>query len=554
MKKLKLINKQQKGINFDEFPHETMRPIQEKILNKLNDNWDKFRYFIIEAGTGTGKSAIAKTIAASHSNAFLVTATKQLQDQYIIDFKDNNIQSIKGRANYTCTYNDRLNCEVGPCMVNKEIYKECKQENLCSYYTQRDRALKSNIALTSYAYFLRAMDCAGFWSERDILILDEAHLLESQVTQWASIFLSPRELNLKYGIFKDADFRKFTYLTSPPEQCGYQDNKKWLSTIWDLIVDKRKELHNDIKEVLNGKSPNELTEDELDELSSGHKDYYEIDKLYKKVNAFFESKNKESWLIEPEEDGLTISPINIGNLFKLYMDKWANKKVIFMSATILDIPGFCNEIGLPKDQTGIIRMEPEFDPKKSPIVYDPVGRMNYSNIDNTIPNIIKEVDKILKKHPNEKGVIHTGNYKIAEAIHEQVKSNRVIMKEGDESNEELMFRHIDSKKPTVLVSPSLTTGADLKDELSRFQIIIKLPWSSLADKRVKKKIETNNDWYVANMFRTFVQACGRSTRSKDDWSTTYVFDNSFYKWVYKYKKWFPKQFLQRIIWKKDDFF
>ncbi|MFW6007970.1 MAG: helicase C-terminal domain-containing protein [archaeon] len=542
------------SIRMSEFPYENIRDAQKEILEKLQENWDKYRYFVLEAPTGVGKSAIAKTIAASNRNAFLITATKQLQDQYVVDFPDGGIQSIKGRANYTCAYNDRLNCEVGPCMVNKDIYKECKGENICPYYTKRDKALKANIALTSYAYFLRAMDCAGFWKSRDILILDECHLLESQITQWASVFLSPRELNLKYNIFSDVGFDKFTYLTAPPEQSGYEANEKWLSTIWDLIVKKRNELYKDLEGVLNGKKPDELTEDDLDELASGHKDYYDIDKLFKKVNAFFEASDKDGWLIEPEEDGLTISPVNVGNLFKFYMDEWADKKVIFMSATILDVAGFCNEIGLPKEETGIIRVNPTFDPKKSPIVYNPVGAMNYANIDNTLPKIVKEVDKILDLHPNEKGIIHTGNYKIAEFIHEQAKSNRVIMKEEEETNEQLMYRHMNSKKPTVLVSPSLTTGADLKDELSRFQIIVKLPWVSLADKRVKKKIEQSDTWYAAEMFRSFVQACGRSTRSKDDWSTTYVFDNSFYKWIYKYRHWFPKQFHDRIIWKKDKYF
>ena len=90
----------------------------------------------------------------------------------------------------------------------------------------------------------------------------------------------------------------------------------------------------------------------------------------------------------------------------------------------------------------------------------------------------------------------------------------------------------------------------MKDDLSRFQIIIKMPFASLADKRIQQKIAINNEWYVAEMFRSFVQAAGRSTRSEDDYSVTYVLDNSFYQWVFKYKHWFPKNFLKRIIWKQ----
>ena len=47
--------------------------------------------------------------------------------------------------------------------------------------------------------------------------------------------------------------------------------------------------------------------------------------------------------------------------------------------------------------------------------------------------------------------------------------------------------HLVSKDPTILVSPSLMEGIDLVDDLSRFQIIVKVPYASLGDKHVKKK-------------------------------------------------------------------
>jgi ATP-dependent DNA helicase DinG len=37
--------------------------------------------------------------------------------------------------------------------------------------------------------------------------------------------------------------------------------------------------------------------------------------------------------------------------------------------------------------------------------------------------------------------------------------------------DEVIYQHENSIRPTVLISPSLHTGLDLKDNLSRFQII-----------------------------------------------------------------------------------
>lgn len=538
-------------IDFTKFPYLEMRETQKEILDKLNDNWDRFRFFVIEAPTGVGKSAIAKTVCSSFRNAFLVTATKQLQDQYIADFPDGSIKSIKGRVNYPCDFNQRLNCEIGPCMVNKQLLKECRINGNCPYYNARDKALNANVALTSYAYFLRSTECGHFWRERNVLILDECHLLEQQITSWAAFFLSPRDLHLKYNLFEEVPFDKFVGLSIPPEEAGYPINKIWLGNIWDLIVKKRDDLFKDMEISLNGKQPDDLIEEELDELISTHKDYYEIDKLYKRLHVFFSATDKESWIIEPENDGLNIQPVNVGSLFFKYVNNWASSKIIFMSATILDVKGFCEELGLPKEQTAIIRAESTFDPQKSPIVYYPTGPMNYKSLDKTLPKVLESIKDILAKYPNDKGIIHSGNYKITQAICDNINDSRLIMKDNNSNNEKLLRYHINNSNPTVLVSPSLTTGADLKDDLSRFQIMVKLPWISLTDKRVKKKIELNENWYSAEMFRSFMQASGRSTRSDNDWSITYVLDSSFYYWVHKYQHWFPKQFLKRIVWKKD---
>jgi Rad3-related DNA helicase len=46
-------------------------------------------------------------------------------------------------------------------------------------------------------------------------------------------------------------------------------------------------------------------------------------------------------------------------------------------------------------------------------------------------------------------------------------------------------------KNGILIGPSLTTGIDLPDELSRLQLWIKMPFLSLSDRFVKVKMENN---------------------------------------------------------------
>ena len=47
------------------FPYSEVRPGQEKAINEIIDAFESGKkYFILEAGTGVGKSAIASTVAS----------------------------------------------------------------------------------------------------------------------------------------------------------------------------------------------------------------------------------------------------------------------------------------------------------------------------------------------------------------------------------------------------------------------------------------------------------------------------------------------------------
>ena len=50
------------------FSHETFYPLQEKILDILQANYDEFEYFILEAPPGVGKTAIADAFIGFHKH------------------------------------------------------------------------------------------------------------------------------------------------------------------------------------------------------------------------------------------------------------------------------------------------------------------------------------------------------------------------------------------------------------------------------------------------------------------------------------------------------
>ncbi|MGI0070271.1 MAG: DEAD/DEAH box helicase family protein, partial [Nitrosopumilaceae archaeon] len=68
----------------ESFPEEFQpRQIQREILQDIEQLLKSgYKIVVLSAPTGVGKSLIAATLARHYGQSFIVTASKQLQDQY----------------------------------------------------------------------------------------------------------------------------------------------------------------------------------------------------------------------------------------------------------------------------------------------------------------------------------------------------------------------------------------------------------------------------------------------------------------------------------------
>ena len=131
-------------------------------------------------------------------------------------------------------------------------------------------------------------------------------------------------------------------------------------------------------------------------------------------------------------------------------------------------------------------------------------------------------------------------------IQKNINSSRFLI--HDTSNRIDVYNfHINSGKPTILLSPSFTEGIDLVDELSRFQIIVKVPYPYLGDEFIKKKMKRVSGWYEWETAKTIIQASGRSVRNENDHCITYILDSDFGKFYNKNSHLFPKWYSDAII-------
>jgi Rad3-related DNA helicase len=194
-----------------------------------------------------------------------------------------------------------------------------------------------------------------------------------------------------------------------------------------------------------------------------------------------------------------------------------------MSATLLDKDVFRASVGL--EGAPYLSIPTPFKASAFGLSFRPVGKMTRDHIDRTLRDYPRAIRRILDENPDAKGIIHTTNYKITRALREALADEpRLLFQQGAGDRENMLLQHTRSKAATVLVSPSMMEGLDLRDDLGRFQIMCKVPYPDLSDPIVKAK---DRDWYSWRTVRTLVQAVGRSVRSADDWTRTYILDSSF---------------------------
>jgi len=530
------------------FPYKTIRAQQQEAieftLNSLLESGKRF--VIIEAGTGVGKSAIGVTASRYLSSnmqntaglfedgSYFLTTQKILQEQYVKDFGgfSGPMKSIKSSTNYTCNYNKKTSCAEGlralrTAEKGSRFWKACTFN--CVYRNAKDGFIKSPEGVTNFPYFLAETQYAGKLTPRQVLVIDEAHNVAAELSKFIEITISNR-------------FCKSFLSIDMPRSLTPAKYVKWVKeTYIPVISGKLKHLESMLEKYVGLKE-----KIKSGEFASIAKKFEIMDKHVCKVKRFLDLYNSDNWVMnEIAADGrsdrkVEFKPIDVAP-FANEMLYHLGEKVILMSATILDKDAFTECVGIPRDQCEFISLPSPFPIENRPVIYSGIGKMSSKSIDETLPKMVQAVKAILEQHKGEKGIIHCHSYKVANFIKRNVRSTRLLI-HNSENREAVLEKHIKAKKPTVLISPSMTEGVDLKGDLSRFQIICKVPYPYLGDKLVRKKMNKWKWWYPLQTAKTIVQATGRSVRSNEDTAVTYILDSDFEMFYNRNRSMFPKGF------------
>jgi len=554
------------------FPYPEFRRHQKEVLLELEDNWDSFSYFMIEAPTGFGKSAVAYSLAkwvqgerGGYSH-FLVS-DKFLQEQYLRDFKD--IVLVKGRSNFLCKYNPlgELTCDRGFCTLVKGFscphkpHKEMVEDmdgrqypmtddhgdiydwgsvdeqglSRCSYWDQKDGAIRSDLTIHNYAYYLHEQNFAHSFSKRELGVFDEAHITENILMGFVSKDILAGSLN---RIWRERYPDERYHFTIPQ----YDTTEKWVLWITNTL-NALLSLNAYYTDIINNTDPKSFR---VGEVSTKFNRYVGMIERLKLTKQYLE-QDPDNWVWFREQDRVSFKPVTIKQFSSLLFN-FTNKQLL-MSATILDHEKLKRYLGIKEDVKFIRVSESTIPVDNRPIYQDHVGKATRKTMDVYLPKMLNRIDSyIIPKKGNNKGVIHTHTHKIAQYIMDNSKYNGIMTSNtGNENKRHEVFQEFfDSKPPRVMVSPSMNLGVDLYDDRCRWQVICKIPYPSLGDPQVRKRMDIDPDWYDWNTLMALIQTYGRGCRSETDWCDTYVTDSMFAWLVSKNRHIIPRWFMEAI--------
>jgi ATP-dependent DNA helicase DinG len=565
------------------FPFPQIRDRQKSVLAEIESAIKSgYRQIFLEAPTGFGKTPVAIAMARYLGSSHICTATKDLQTQYRRDFPF--VVEVKGRGNFPCIVKEDMgldeSCDYGPCvkddsydcvyktrlmdyrvegegtareLVKLDPFAERKyveklrdkskvvelQWKPCHYFHQKWVGARSSHTVYNYRYFLSDVFYAGTTQKRNLLVLDEAHQLESEV----------------------GDFRSFTIRKNmlPFLKMRMPDhNVDAIETWLDFCVELKERLYE-----FSQKAEGIIARSNQRVMTEPYTEKNLIDALEREatLTAVIDDMkaNKDNWIISNAQydpsnqlQKVALVPLDISGYFDSILDK--GSVALFMSATILSKDYLCKTAGLEPDKVKFIRIEDsDFPIENRKIHLKNTAWLSAKTMSESLPKIADEINLIMSRHRDHKGIIHTTSYSQLQFIRDRLgqinkeNADRLIETSSKLDRSEVLERHYSSKKPTVLISPSLHLGVDLKDDLSRFQIVVKVPYPDLTDKRIIKMKEKDPKWYTWNTVLRLVQAYGRSVRSKDDYATTYILDSSISYLLKSSQDLLPKWFTEAIV-------
>lgn len=219
----------------------------------------------------------------------------------------------------------------------------------CKYFHQLNIALASSHSILNYPLFFGLLARKEGLPSRELLVLDEAHLLETEAVKFREISILKRK------------WKKYIPNLRIDDN-GY-DVENWV----DFLEDLEKKMIDVMKNVSEEVAIEALTD---------------TNKLSLVVGNI--KLNPEDWIvsdikkIDNEVISVEFKPLDVPIYCKEVFEKW--NKVLMMSATILDKDAFCKSLGLVPEEVKFIQVPSDFPLQNRPIYPLNIAYLNSNSL------------------------------------------------------------------------------------------------------------------------------------------------------------------------------
>lgn len=514
--------------------------IINEILNKFIDR--EYQDVVLNAPTGSGKSVIGLITASCLeyinrvnkiyrdadtgklvNGSYVLIHVNTLVDQYsktIVNTPSTLL--VMGAGNYDCIIHD---AKADSCTFYDDSKKN-KSNPLCSgckYLDVQFAKRKMNNIVTNYSYYMSA-PC----NKKLVAVYDESHLLNEVYVNHNELIIDgafiQSHLKIKNDIKNDDVIVELVDELKHVNKANY---RTYVKEVLDTFIKEAIRLEKQIKELLECEMYDDDISKQVSKLKRKYKRVGRTTCIMKK-HLIPENEHIPSFSrynkAKGTDDAVKLSPIFVNNEIDEFNSRV--KYRLYMSATN---PKIYYDVKLGLESYAYLKMKKVFDPSTKKICMLNIGKITQGTLnesDVVKDKIINSCYQIINHHSKQKGVIHIPNFKIGDMIYEELRHDfKIYYQASGTKLVDVLDEFLDDDKPSLLMTPSGYEGLDLKYDSGRFQIIVKAPFSSLGDARIKYLSENYEDIYRMDTLLKVIQAGGRCTRAADDQSITYMLDN-----------------------------
>jgi ATP-dependent DNA helicase DinG len=478
------------------------RPQQREAVGRILSHPD--RLLALNIPTGVGKSLVYMAGAVLLGGRTVVlTSTKALQRQLLMEFSSLGAVEVRGRGSYPCRLDGRRTADEGVCRAG---VKCPHKEGGCYYQDAITRARSSSLVVTNYAFWMVAGARLGRF---DTLVLDEGHAGPEWLYSHLSVSL---------------DLRRVSRLLGDPLQFPELDDLAWWTCrVQSNLTDLADEL---IKGGINPESSHVLRT---------------IERVRREMEVLGRISLTPANLVidQPRPDLYQIDPIKVGGYAEPLLFH-NTPRVVVLSSTLSS-----KTLHLLGQHTDVLAFASPFPVSSRPVYIITTVGLSHRSSSADLALWLNLIRQAVGSRSDRKGILHTVSYDRASHVVKGLNAPGLISHDRT-SLRKAVEKFKTSSPPALLVSPALSTGYDFPGEECRYQIIGKVafPDNRSPIQQARAKVDPMLPFYQA--VQELIQTCGRGVRSMDDYCENIVIDRHADWLLQRGAKFVPPWFSQAV--------